>query len=136
MQKEALKYMKKCDLCQRFAPNTHQGFLNPLSSPSPFTQWGLDIVDPFPKAEGNRSICWLAQIISPNGLKLSLWRIPEMWTQRSFSRKTLSLTSGYPTPSSRTMDFSSTANPLGDTVVSWELQIDTPFRHTLRERTS
>ena len=54
MQKEALKYMKKCDLCQRFAPNTHQGFLNPLSSPSPFTQWGLDIVDPFPKAEGNK----------------------------------------------------------------------------------
>ena len=35
MQKEALEYTKKCDQCQRFAPNTHQpgGFLNPLSSP-------------------------------------------------------------------------------------------------------
>ena len=56
MQKEALEYMKKCDQCQRFAPNTHQpgGFLNPLSSPWPFAQWGLDIVDPFPKASRNK----------------------------------------------------------------------------------
>ena len=38
IQKEALEYTKKCDHCQRFAPNTHQpgGFLNPLSSPWPF----------------------------------------------------------------------------------------------------
>ena len=56
MQKEALEYSKKCDQCQRFAPNTHQlgGFLNPLSSPWPFAQWGLDIVGPFPKATGNK----------------------------------------------------------------------------------
>ena len=35
MQKEAQKYDKKCDQCQRFAPNIHQpgGVLNPLSSP-------------------------------------------------------------------------------------------------------
>ena len=48
--------MKKCDQCQRFAPNTHRpgGFLNPLSSPWPFAQWGLDIVGPFPKAAGNK----------------------------------------------------------------------------------
>ena len=40
MQKEALEYTKKCDQCQKFAPNTHQpiGFLNPLSSPWPFAQ--------------------------------------------------------------------------------------------------
>ena len=35
MQKEAQEYVKKCDQCQRFAPNIHQsrGVLNPLSSP-------------------------------------------------------------------------------------------------------
>ena len=35
MQKEAQDYVKKCDQCQRFAPNIHQpgGVLNPLSSP-------------------------------------------------------------------------------------------------------
>ena len=56
MQKEALEYTKKCDQCQRFTPNTHQSgeFLNPLSNPWPFAQWGLDIVVPFPKAAGNK----------------------------------------------------------------------------------
>ena len=56
MQKEAQKYVKKCDQCQRFAPNIHQpeGVLNPLSSPWPFAQWGLDIVGHFPKAMGNK----------------------------------------------------------------------------------
>ena len=48
--------MKKCNQCQRFAPNIHQlrGVLNSLSSPWPFAQWGLDIVGPFPKAAGNK----------------------------------------------------------------------------------
>ena len=56
MQKEALEYVKKCDQCQRFAPNIHQPGekLNPLSSPWPFAQWSLDILGPFPKAAGNK----------------------------------------------------------------------------------
>ena len=56
MQREALEYVKKCDQCQRFAPNIHQsgGILNPLSSPWSFAQWDLDIVGPFPKAAGNK----------------------------------------------------------------------------------
>ena len=35
MQREAQEYVKKCDQCQRFAPNIYQprGVLNPLSSP-------------------------------------------------------------------------------------------------------
>lgn len=37
-------------------PKIHQpgGVLNPLTSPWPFTQWGLDIVGPFPKAARNK----------------------------------------------------------------------------------
>ena len=56
MQKEGYEYVKKCDQCQRFAPNIHQPrrILNPLSSPWPFAQWGLDIVGPFPKAVRNK----------------------------------------------------------------------------------
>ena len=56
MQKEAQKYVKKCDQCQRFAPNIHQpeGVLNLLSSLWPFTQWGLDIVGHFHKVVGNK----------------------------------------------------------------------------------
>ena len=35
MQKEAQEYVKKCDQCQKFAPNMHQpeGVFNPLSGP-------------------------------------------------------------------------------------------------------
>ena len=56
MQKEAQEYVKKCDQCQRFAPNIHQPgeVLNLLSSSWLFAQWGLDIVGPFPKAAGNK----------------------------------------------------------------------------------
>ena len=40
MQKEAQEYVRKCDQCQRFAPNIHQpkGVFNPLSSPWSFAQ--------------------------------------------------------------------------------------------------
>ena len=57
--KKTQEYVKKCDQCKRFAPNIHQpgGILNPLSSPWPFTQWGLDIVGSFPKVAGNKR--WL-----------------------------------------------------------------------------
>ena len=56
MQKEAQEYVRKCDQCQRFAPNIHRprGILNPLSSHWPFAQWSLDIVGPFPKTLGNK----------------------------------------------------------------------------------
>ncbi|XP_075633842.1 uncharacterized protein LOC142606364 [Castanea sativa] len=59
MQRASQEYAKKCDQCQRFAPNIHQpgGVLNPLSSPWPFAKWGLDIVGPFPRAVGNKR--WL-----------------------------------------------------------------------------
>ena len=56
MQKEALEYVKKCNQCQRFAPNIHQPgrVLNLLSSLWSFAQWSLDIVGPFPKTAGNK----------------------------------------------------------------------------------
>lgn len=59
MQKQALEFSKKCDQCQKFAPSIHKpwGPLNPISSPWPFAQWGLDIVGHFPKAGDNRR--WL-----------------------------------------------------------------------------
>jgi len=62
MQKSSQDYVKKCNQCQKYAPNIHQlgGVLNPLSSPWPLTQWELDIVGPFPKAIGNRRYLLLA----------------------------------------------------------------------------
>ena len=59
MQKDAAQYVKKCDKYQWFAPAIHQpaASLKPIASPWPFSQWGLDIVGPFPRAPGNRQ--WL-----------------------------------------------------------------------------
>ena len=56
MQADALTYVRECDKCQRFPPMMHQPAqeLNPLSSPWPFAQWGLDIVRPLPRALGNK----------------------------------------------------------------------------------
>ena len=55
MQKDANEYVQKCEQCQRHAPMIHQPTrnLNPISSPWPFAQWGLDIIGPFPRATGN-----------------------------------------------------------------------------------
>uniref|UniRef100_A0A2N9FX44 Integrase catalytic domain-containing protein n=1 Tax=Fagus sylvatica TaxID=28930 RepID=A0A2N9FX44_FAGSY len=45
-----------------FAPKIHQPAreLNPLSSPWPFAQWGLDIVGPLPRAPGNKKFLIVA----------------------------------------------------------------------------
>ena len=90
-KKEAQEYVKKCDQCQRFTPNLHQpgGVLNPLSSPWPFAQWGLDIVGHL--QQGTRGICWSALTILLSGLKLSPWQTSKMWMPRSLFGKTLSL---------------------------------------------
>ena len=119
MQKEVQEYMKKCDQCQRFAPNVHQsgGVLNSLSSPWPFAQWGLDIVDHFPKTVGNKRYL-LVGTTSLSGLKLSPWQISRTWMQRNLFGKTLSHGSGSLIPLSRTMAFNLIANLLGDIVMT------------------
>jgi len=62
MQRDAAKYVKKCDQCQKDSLNIHQprGNLNPISSLWPFAQWGLDIVGSFPQSTGNRRFAIVA----------------------------------------------------------------------------
>ena len=62
MQKDAMEYVRKCKRCQKHAPLIHQptGNLNPISSPWPFAQYGLDILEPFPQATGNQSFVLVA----------------------------------------------------------------------------
>ena len=135
MQKEALEYTKKCDQCQRFALNTHQPgeFLNPLSSPWRFAQWGLDIVGPFPKAVGNKKYLLVGTDYFTKWVEVEPLANIRNVDAKKFLWKNIVTRFGVPTPSSQIMDFSSTTNPLGDTVVSWELQTNTPLRHTLKE---
>ena len=50
MQKDAQAYVRACDKCQRFSNIIRQPTkeLTPMMVPWPFTQWGLDIIGPFP----------------------------------------------------------------------------------------
>ena len=50
--KDAQAYVKACDKCQRFSNLIRQPSeeLTPMTAPWPFTQWGLDIMGPFPTA--------------------------------------------------------------------------------------
>ena len=123
MQKEAQQYVKKCDQCQRFTPNIHQlgGVLNPLSSPWPFAQWGLDIVGPFPKATSNKRYLLVSIDYFTKWVKAEpLANIRDM-DAKKFIWKMLSPDSGSLIPSSRIMVFSLTINPLDNIVVNWEL---------------
>ena len=50
IQADAKAYVKFCDQCQRFSniPRQPSEYLTPMMAPWPFTQWGLDILGPFP----------------------------------------------------------------------------------------
>ena len=52
MQKDVQTYVKACDKCQRFSNIIKQSTkeLTPMMAPWPFTQWGLEIMGPFPIA--------------------------------------------------------------------------------------
>ena len=49
IQADAKAYVKVCDQCQRFSnvPRQPSEYLASMIAPWPFTQWGLDILDPF-----------------------------------------------------------------------------------------
>ena len=49
IQADAKAYVKICDQCQRFSniPRQPSEYLTPMMAPSPFAQWGLDILGPF-----------------------------------------------------------------------------------------
>ncbi|XP_073022575.1 uncharacterized protein [Primulina eburnea] len=62
MKKDALQLVKHCRACQEHANLYHQPatLLQPLESPLPFAQWGMDLVGPFPLATGQRKFLIVA----------------------------------------------------------------------------
>jgi len=51
---DVITLVRTCDKCQKFAPiqQVPSTTMTPIVSPLPFTTWGVDILDPFPKATG------------------------------------------------------------------------------------
>ena len=125
MQREAQEYIKKCDQCQRFVPSIHQpgGVLNPLSSLLPFAQWGLDIVEPFPKAVGNRKYLLVSTDYFTKWVEAEpLANIRDVDAKR-FVWKNIITRFGFLVCLSQTTAFNSTEKHLEVIVASWGLQI-------------
>lgn len=51
---DAIRIVQKCDQCQRFGSISKLPAepLTPMTSPWPFTQWGLDLIGPMPQGKG------------------------------------------------------------------------------------
>ena len=51
MERDAATCTRKCDKCQMFAPVDHlpHNEMVPITSPWPFSQWGIDILRPLPQ---------------------------------------------------------------------------------------
>ena len=62
MKSDAADYVKKCDPCKRMSPilkSLVQDLVS-ISSPRPFAQWGIDIVDPLPTASAQKKLLLVA----------------------------------------------------------------------------
>ncbi|KAL0439108.1 UNVERIFIED_CONTAM: hypothetical protein Slati_2393800 [Sesamum latifolium] len=62
MKQDAIRLVSKCERCQKHSSLIHQPAepLTTMLSPCPFTQWGMDIVGPFPLAAGQRKFLLVA----------------------------------------------------------------------------
>ena len=62
MMKDAIKFVKKCEKCQKHAPLIHQHSepYHSVVSPWPFARWGLDIIGKLPLAKPGKCFVLLA----------------------------------------------------------------------------
>ena len=62
MKSDAADYVKICDPCQQISPILKSPVqdLVSISSPWSFTQWGIDIVGPFPNAPAQKKLLLVA----------------------------------------------------------------------------
>ncbi|KAL0402390.1 UNVERIFIED_CONTAM: hypothetical protein Slati_4268900 [Sesamum latifolium] len=62
MKQDAKHLVSKCERCQKHSSLIHQPVepLTTMLSSCPFTQWGIDIVGPFPVASGQRKFLLVA----------------------------------------------------------------------------
>ena len=122
MQKEVQEYVKKCNQYQRFAPNIHQPgcVLNPLSSPCPFIQWGLDIVGPFLRAVGNRKWLLVGTDYFMKWVEESLSNIRDI-DAKKFVWKSIVTQVGIPYTLISNNGLLFDSKPSGDIAVNWAL---------------
>ena len=66
MRADAVAYVRECDHCQRQAPISRVSAqdLTTITRPWPFSQWGIDIVGPFPTAPAHKKLLLVATYYS------------------------------------------------------------------------
>ena len=62
LQLDCSDYVRRCDRCQRYDHLHHKPATNltSLSEPYPFARWGIDILGPFPQAQGQKKFIIVA----------------------------------------------------------------------------
>lgn len=62
MRRDAMAFVQKCKKCQMHGPLLHQPGeeMTIITAPCPFSQWGIDIVGPFPLGPGSRKFLIVA----------------------------------------------------------------------------
>jgi hypothetical protein len=62
MNKDSVRLVQQCNKCQRFARvmKNPPEKLSPITSPWPFTKWGVDINGPMPQGKGRRKFLLVA----------------------------------------------------------------------------
>ena len=134
MQKDAQAYVRACDKCQRFNNIIRQPTkeLTPMMVPWPFTQWGLDIIGPFPTTIRQLKflvvgIDYLTKWVEVKALATSWRKMYEASSRGTSSTGTRSLESW-----SRTTGSSSTMSHSRIFSHNWGSRIMTPHPPTLR----
>lgn len=80
MIRDAAELVKACDACQRFArmSNSPPEYLHSITSPWPFSKWGVDIIGPMPSGKGNRKFVVVAVealvVITTENIIKFLWK--------------------------------------------------------------
>lgn len=62
MKKEIGDFVKRCDVCQKFANaiSLSATLQSGISNPWPFSQWRIDVLGPFPKTVGQKKLVIVA----------------------------------------------------------------------------
>ena len=116
---DTAEYEKRCDFCQKHSPNIHQleGNLNSISCPWPFTQGGLDIVDPFPRATDNKRFIIVAMDYFTKWVEAEAVANIRDVDAKKFIWKNIINIFGVPKTLIQTMDYNSTIRLSRRTVV-------------------
>jgi hypothetical protein len=128
MNWDSSEMVKHCDKCERLSKVDRRpsAELSSISSPWPFTQWGVDIVGPMPLGKGNCRFLVVAVDYFTKWAEVEPLETITIGAMKNFLWKPVVFGTESPTPSSQTMLRNSIANHSGTGVLSFVFEITFP----------